>query len=178
MSVIKLLPTFDVEKLTQEWVNYFVQKRYSPINLTRPSILADNEALSYGAESLYDYKQQKYVISQSDYNSPMDFIRGTYTETVIKDVVSFASQYNHSIGRVRLIELRPKQCLTYHNDNDSIVRYHIPIITNSRVMFIVEDQVYRMSEVGRLYSLDVRKNHTVLNASREMRLHLVLDGYQ
>lgn len=177
MSVIKLLPTFDVLKLREEWEEIFITKRGSPINLTKPSTLTDDSGLYYGAESLYDYKQQKYVISQSDYNAPMDFALQTYTQTVVTEVTRFASQYKHSIGRVRLVALRPKECLTYHSDTDSVIRYHIPIITNDRVMFIVENEVYRMQEMGRLYSLDVRKMHTVLNASREMRLHLILDGY-
>jgi hypothetical protein len=146
------------------------------INVTIPAHLPDQQAVSYGASTLWHKGVQ--VIQQDEYNAYIDALDGTYLLEVCEDVAKYIeSSYKLAVGRVRIITLKPKVCLTYHTDPESQFRFHIPIVTNENVLFIVDDQVQRMPQCGQLYQLEVQKKHTVLNASREERIHLVFDGY-
>ena len=75
------------------------------------------------------------------------------------------------------MRMRPKTCLTYHKD-DSTMRLHVPIITNDACFFINNDVVGKMQKCGGLYLYDVASRHTAVNASREDRIHLVVNCYQ
>jgi len=62
-----------------------------------------------------------------------------------------------------------------------VVRLHIPIYTNPKVIFNSwthkgERAIVNMSE-GSLWFLDVRKPHTAVNNGEEDRVHLVMDFY-
>jgi hypothetical protein len=92
--------------------------------------------------------------------------------------------------RIRLMKLAAGKSLRKHNDNidpdienKKIVRIHIPIRTNSKVVFTIytndEDErgeTFNL-EVGRFYYLDVTKPHSVSNNSSIDRYHLVVDCY-
>ena len=77
----------------------------------------------------------------------------------------------HDLYRVRLMNLKPKRCYTYHHDLTK--RFHIPIETNDRCFFIVEKEVLHFPADGNYFILDTTKNHTALNASMSDRLHLI-----
>lgn len=149
------------------------------INLKKPHSLSDNEGLTYGARSLYDYDKKQYTKFQHQYDSYITAFSHYPIIDVVKDVERYAlDNHNLLIGRVRLLTLQPKMCLTYHRDVDSELRFHIPIITNDNILFIVNHQVEQLTSKGSLYTLDVKQKHTVVNASRDSRVHLVLDGYK
>jgi hypothetical protein len=38
---------------------------------------------------------------------------------------------------------------------------------------LVDEEVVWMKEIGKVYTIDTRKTHTAVNASREVRMHLV-----
>lgn len=73
--------------------------------------------------------------------------------------------------RTRLMRMKPKTCLTYHQDPTK--RLHIPLITNDKCFFIVDKKVIQLPADGNYYILDTTKPHTALNASLEKRLHIV-----
>lgn len=73
--------------------------------------------------------------------------------------------------RTRLMRMKPQTCYTYHLDLTK--RMHIPLITNDRCMFIIDDIVYRYPADGNHYLVDTTKMHTAINASTEDRLHIV-----
>jgi aspartyl/asparaginyl beta-hydroxylase (cupin superfamily) len=88
------------------------------------------------------------------------------------------------------MKLAAGKSLRKHNDNidpdienKKIVRIHIPIRTNSKVVFTIytNDEDERGEtlnlEVGRFYYLDVTKPHSVSNNSSIDRYHLVVDCY-
>ena len=60
---------------------------------------------------------------------------------------------------------------SYHVDMTK--RIHIPLRTNDDCMFMVEDNVYKMPELGQAYMLDTTHKHTALNLSWENRVHAV-----
>ena len=149
------------------------------INLKKPHHLSDNQGLTYGATSLYDYSVRRYTKFQHEYTDYISAFSDYDIINTIKQVEKHAlDHYNLAIGRVRLLTLPPKMCLTYHNDAESEVRFHIPIITNDNIFFIINGQAEQMKYKGSLYTLDVKQKHTAINASRDNRVHLVLDGYK
>ena len=63
--------------------------------------------------------------------------------------------------------------------NGSVMRFHLPIVTNSFVKFScwrpngTEDTV--VMKKGELWYLDIRKPHMAINEGQEERIHLVVD---
>jgi hypothetical protein len=134
----------------------------------------------YGVESLYQRQgdDNVQVIDQSEYDTFLSTIAGSYLESVCAAVIDYIDyDYKLSVGRVRVVNMPAKYGLTYHTDPESQYRFHIPVVTNENVLFIVDDVVQRMPLRGSLYRLDVQKKHTVVNASREDRIHIIFDGY-
>lgn len=79
---------------------------------------------------------------------------------------------NFNIGRLRLMKLNRKICLTWHKDNEK--RIHLPIITDEKCKFVVEDNVFHLPANGNSFIIDTTKYHTVFNGSSELeRVHLV-----
>ena len=56
-------------------------------------------------------------------------------------------------------------------------RIHIPIITNSRVLFFNNGHFLNMKE-GHVYEIDNSRLHAVNNASDKDRIHLIIDCYE
>lgn len=94
-----------------------------------------------------------------------------------------------TLERVRFMRLSPGGGeLTRHTDqvepdagvrDGTIMRIHMPIITNPKVEFTVwdyqgEENVIHM-ERGKLWYLDIRKPHRAINGGTEERIHLVID---
>jgi len=90
---------------------------------------------------------------------------GTIFEEIYKQIES-----NYPVGRVRLMQSKPKTCLTWHKDNSS--RIHLPIKTNPGCQMVIENQVQHMS-AGTWWFTNTTVNHTAFNASTESRIHLV-----
>jgi hypothetical protein len=53
-------------------------------------------------------------------------------------------------------------------------RFHVPIKTNSKIFFTVEDEKFFLEE-GKIYELNNSKYHGVRNESDEARIHLLVD---
>ena len=92
--------------------------------------------------------------------------------------------------RIRLMKLAAGKSLRKHNDNidpdienKKIVRIHVPIRTNSEVVFTMyenddDDDGEKLNlKTGHFYYLDVTKPHSVSNNSTIDRYHLVVDCY-
>jgi hypothetical protein len=71
-------------------------------------------------------------------------------------------------------EIKPHKdhCLGYE---DGCFRIHIPIITNSEVNFILDNNRLIMNE-GECWYIDANFTHSVSNYGEEDRIHLVIDG--
>lgn len=79
-------------------------------------------------------------------------------------------------GRVRLMRLAPKSCLSIHKD--STRRYHYAVTTTPDC-YLVEMKdgtgiFHHVPADGRLYEMDARLTHTAINAGREGRVHIVI----
>jgi len=178
---IELVPgfEFDHNKLLTEY--YLVKQKYSidsnQINIFhRDDDLSDGERLlKWGGSLSIKINEESVVTSESEFKILNAAFKGSYTAEVCEIVREYSE---HPIGRVRILSLSPKTCYSWHNDPD-LIRYHIPIKTSHASFFVVEDLVYRMSELGKLYSLISTKYHTAVNSSfNSHRIHIVFDTYE
>jgi hypothetical protein len=53
-------------------------------------------------------------------------------------------------------------------------RIHIPIVTNSRVRFMIDGRPHRF-EVGQVYEINNQKTHSVMNKGAEDRINFIFD---
>tara|TARA_B100001057_G_scaffold494472_1_gene591133 strand:- start:7859 stop:8302 length:444 start_codon:yes stop_codon:yes gene_type:complete len=85
-----------------------------------------------------------------------------YTNSILK---------KHGIYRARIMNLKPKTNYTYHQDYTK--RFHIPLITNNKCFFVIDDKVIRYPADGNYYIVDTTKLHTAINSSKEDRIHII-----
>jgi len=125
------------------------------------------------------------LVAKSDWTDIID--KFPYTKSLLEKFPLKGSK----LDRVRFMRLKSgKGELSRHADitdreagvqPGSVVRLHIPIITNDKVIFHSwshrgDKKAYNMKE-GSLTYLDVRKPHTATNTGDQDRIHLVIDLY-
>ena len=108
-----------------------------------------------------------YGTGRIEGNTERDFCVPTfpsmiYTNTIIMEL---------GLCRTRVLRMKPKTCYSYHRDPSK--RIHIPLITNEKCMFIIDDVVHRYPADGNYYEVDTTLWHTAVNASLEERIHIV-----
>jgi len=101
------------------------------------------------------------------------------------EFVTFVPEFDHTIwrtvydtlcqryklGRVRLMQSKPKTCLSWHTDQEQ--RIHIPLVTNLGARLVIEDDAHHLPADGSVYLADTRLYHTAFNSGLEPRIHLV-----
>jgi hypothetical protein len=168
---------FDAKVLAVEYNTIFTSVKADQINLRKPSTLSDIEGITYGSGSLV--KDGKIFDNDRSWDSYITSLGNSYTIEVLKEIEKYVGYvYSARVGRARYMSLRQKSCLTYHIDQDNVMRIHIPIITNSNCFFVNEDTVGRMEIPGKAYIFNSSVKHTAVNASRESRVHLVVNCYR
>lgn len=80
---------------------------------------------------------------------------------------------------VRLLRLTPGSIIREHRDYDlgyeaGEVRIHVPVVTNPKVEFYLENRRILMGE-GECWYLDLNRPHRVQNLGTTDRVHLVID---
>lgn len=80
----------------------------------------------------------------------------------------------------RLLRLRPGADIRPHRDHnlgyeDHTFRVHIPILTNDKIKFILNDE-FLVMKPGECWYTNVNYIHSVKNNGTEDRIHLVIDG--
>jgi|TARA_Y100000004_G_scaffold180885_1_gene225984 hypothetical protein len=137
----------------------------------------DIERILLELESLPEYDQQLSLQITSDGksgegklvnldNKEKDFNVFAYDLPYTNSVISELKMY-----RTRVMNMAPKTCYTYHQDPTE--RMHIPLVTNDKCFFVIDDRVLRIPADGNSYLIDTRKMHTFINASFENRIHIV-----
>jgi hypothetical protein len=111
-----------------------------------------------------------------------------YKDTYFYEVWKALQQLPGGIGRFRLMLLRPRTLLSFHHDFE--MRFHIPIITNPRCFFLVNNvpeefpelfgtllptvNVFHLPADGSVYKFNATHYHTAINAGKTDRIHLVV----
>lgn len=147
------------------------------------TIASEKLNYTYGAGSLdYDWDNQKIVEQngiksvvvpkkEPKINEKFDTLCGQFEGSIFQ-VIYLLLTAKYNLGRLRLMNMPPKTCLSWHKDTSR--RLHYPIITQDGCMMIIDDEVLHL-EKNKWYMTDTTKNHTAVNASLKSRLHLVAE---
>ena len=169
---------FDGERLGKEVGELFSVYQRDQINLRKHSGMDDMLGITYGSGSLYSKVKGSSFDNDKNWTQYISIFKELYITDVLRELEDYIWFHHKSLmGRARLMRMKPKTCLSYHRD-DSSMRLHVPIITNDDCFFINNETVGRMEKVGMLYLYDVRSKHTAVNASREDRIHLVVNCFE
>lgn len=79
--------------------------------------------------------------------------------------------------KVRIMRVLPYKSIGEHVDSfqaDDIIRVHIPVVTHPLVEFWVEKEKHHIP-INKLTYINVRRRHKVINNSKFMRIHIVID---
>lgn len=109
--------------------------------------------------------EKKEQMFEHEFTVLCDQFKGTIFETLYNVL-----DQHYILGRVRLMRLDPKTCLSWHTDDTP--RLHYPISTQEGCFLVIEDEVVHLKE-SKWYMADTTKKHTAFNSSKLSRIHLV-----
>lgn len=180
MSITPLDKQFDVPRIYQDITDrIFADSAFDFARFGKINQFSLRDGIDWfdGTGSLYDYSTGEYKAKTSDYVTTSGRLVGTYLASAISEIEKFALETDQvRIGRIRIMRLAPKTCYTLHTDREEF-RYHIPLVTDEKCFFLIDNQVYRMPNVGQLYKFRTNAEHTAVNASFQSRTHLVFDTF-
>jgi hypothetical protein len=104
-------------------------------------------------------------LQEEDFSVLCTQFEGTLFEEVYKELSK-----KYKLGRVRIIKMGLRYCMSWHNDTSP--RLHFPIKTQQGCFMVIEDEVKHL-EQGEWWITDTTNYHTAFNASSEERIHLV-----
>jgi hypothetical protein len=142
-------------------------------------------------------RQAKYTTHQQTQMYQLrflDYYRDMSEPGYYRDVNSFKNQgsieelqhiydwlekeYNGKVVRSELVNMFPNSRIRKHRDRSNMLflsrRIHIPIKTNDKTIFMVNEETENMAE-GYIYEINNSKIHSVYNGSNENRIHLIID---
>ena len=129
----------------------------------------DGNTYTYSLEYIKEQVENRNFHMLNNCDVMNKFFRDSYIEEVYNTVKEC-----YNISRCRFMVLdRMKRGYSYHKDASK--RLHIPLVTNEDAIVLVEDNIHRLDELGRLYLVDTTKKHTAINLGWTTRIHLVFD---
>ena len=179
--MIEKLDSFNlkVEFLLLEWQR--VRDMYQGLEQDRIRITySDLENENTPCNVSHSLFKQGDVVSNSFFNTwntgnILKPFQRTYTEKVVKDTEQWLNNRGLRSTVVKYGSLNPGQCMPLHTYYYYAERYHIPIKTHEGCMMIIDNNLYRMHDIGSIYKVKTDVPHTVLNAGSEKRVHLIFD---
>jgi|TARA_B110000908_G_C9988506_1_gene328699 hypothetical protein len=187
-TILNELPILDLytefnRLIDNDTINWFQYSdgRYVRDQICINSIKGREEDIFYGRGSLlYDW-DQFYFTDKGELKAPVRTTRlreRDFTElcTQFKGTL-FEETYNalterYTVGRIRLMNSKPKSCLTWHTDNTT--RIHYPIKTQEGCFMVIADEV-KYLETNIWYHTNTLSTHSAFNGSKDERLHLVVN---
>jgi len=164
-------------------VNWFQKSNgeYIADQICITSINGQEDNIFYGRGSLYLDWDNSYNDSKGNLQAPLrdtplqeiDFCKlctpfiGTLFETAF---IALTEKYH--IGRMRVMNSKPKTCLTWHIDDT--YRIHYPMKTQEGCFMVIEDEIRHLPKYT-WWETDTLKSHTAFNASTQIRTHLVVN---
>ena len=113
----------------------------------------------------YDIPERENPREETDFSILCNVFRDTLFEEIY---LSLKSKY--TLGRIRLMKMKPKTCLSWHQDVCN--RIHFPIKTEPGCLMIIDNEVKHMPKNTWWYT-NTFPYHTAINASKLERIHLV-----
>jgi hypothetical protein len=105
-------------------------------------------------------------LSESDFT----VLCSQFKNTIFEDMYN-ALKKEFNIGRVRLMALSPKTCLSWHTDDTN--RIHYPLITQPGCFMIIDDEIMHIPQDEWWIASTCATYHTAMNSSVKPRIHLV-----
>lgn len=119
---------------------------------------------------LSDVNNELYGSLESDMNKLLLIINETYLK-------KFLEKIPFGFGRVRIMQIKPKQCYTFHIDNN--FRYHLAIDSNPNSFIVFKEPTHQLINIptdGFLYQMNGFHKHSAMNGGNKPRIHLVISS--
>lgn len=96
-------------------------------------------------------------------------LEGTYLKQVLTSL-------DFTVASARLMFLHERSCYSTHVD--LYTRYHIPIVNNSKLSFMVFPDIPFVAYMpkGKVYWTDTHQLHNFVNGDHEPRIHLIFNN--
>lgn len=188
-TIINDLPIYDLKSELNTMLDEGLIKWHSTNNqISLNSVAGSEENFHLGCGSLYYDWDNQTVITDAHGNTKFEVKKRNVllTETDFTVLCTpfkntlFEKAYNaikekFNIGRVRLMRSHPNSCLSWHYDDSR--RLHYPIKTQDGCFMVIKDEVKHLKENQWCFT-DTLVEHTAFNASKEIRIHLVVNIIQ
>ena len=106
-------------------------------------------------------------IDESKYTEFCKEYSGTYFEEIYKKLCK-----RWIIGRIRLLLLEPRTCLSWHRDPEP--RLHMAVDTNPGAFLVIDDEQFNIPADGSVWFTDTTNYHTAYNGGEIDRIHLIM----
>lgn len=164
-------------------------KYYGKIDVSNIGYLIENTELDWDE---YEFRQKTYLAHSNTKTIPLIFDETLGNTTLIwksyeifKDsLIEIENNLINLIGEGKidtalLINLpKSKKILPHIDSNEHFIktkRIHIPIVTNDKCNFRVDDEIIQMNH-GEIWEIDnAHKVHGVINNGNTDRIHLLID---
>jgi hypothetical protein len=93
-----------------------------------------------------------------------------FKDSLFEDVYNKITE-KYIVGRIRIMNCKPKTCLSWHNDETP--RLHYPMKTQDGCFMVIENESKHLKQ-NQWYWTNTTVPHTVFNGSTESRMHLVV----
>jgi hypothetical protein len=162
--------------------------RFSPERLLADlALIADDEWVPHFNASVYE-GEWSGVALRSVGGKPMQLYpdpmaTDSFEDTdVLRRCAYFQevlAEFHCPLTAVRLLRLKAGSCIKRHKDHklgyeDGEVRLHVPIVTDPRTQFYVDERLVPMG-VGECWYVNVNMTHHVENSADVDRVHLLVD---
>ena len=110
------------------------------------------------------------IIPKLKYPEP-EYTRGNFIN-LLPYTYSLLEKYK--MYRSRIMSLQKGRCHSWHHDH--AWRVHIPLTTNEKCFFVIEDKTYHLPADGSIYLANTTLYHTAFNGTRDgefIRTHIV-----
>ena len=193
MFHFKIIPNlFNFEKLKKEFFD-FIKEQYHPSMQGNTyggwSILSSNGSINDGfingskflvrdqKTGAFHYDRKKAftygILPTHEYKYPTLLFRGEFAKIILN-----MQKLKLYPKRCRLIFLKKNSTIKWHQDGatgESVIRLHVPIITNKNCVFETATQKVHMPANGNGYLLFIDELHRAVNASGFDRYHIITD---
>lgn len=169
------------------------------VNLTYPDLSLDKvrayvgndyyESSKYFGRLTGGYKAIKDAgVDSAAFTNTGDFFVGKYIGNVIEQVKNYHSvnfPNEPPVTRTFCAYLNPGAGFTFHRDQHTVCKYHIPIITNKWSFIYTDDgdniTATHLPADGQLWRLDTLEMHTAMNLSpnkNDYRMHIIFNVFK
>lgn len=121
-----------------------------------------------GADDWANSSGSRPGVSESIWDKIHPSLKGTWWET------DFFPSLPWKVYRTRIMVQEGRRCYSIHTDDNP--RLHIAITTSNQARFIFTNppEITHIPADGHVWWVDTRKEHTAINGSMDVRVHLLM----